>query len=411
MSREYESDRITEPDLVRIPGGPFLMGTSEAEIERLARQDDLAWKWKEKGYFRREQPQHTVNLADYAMARYPVTVGAYRPFVTAGGYQQRRHWTQAGWAWRESVARVQPAFWDDERWTGNDRLPVVGVSWYEAIAYCRWLSETTGRRYRLPTEAEWEKAARGSDGRLYPWGNEFDARFCNTSAGGLGRTLPVDQCSPEGQSAHGCAGMAGNTSAAGLSDAYDVFCVASEGYRERFIRKGVRPEKIRVTGIPNFDNLVQAQDNDFPHRGYVLVATSDIRETKRHENRMRFLQRCLVIADGRPLVFKLHPNEKVERAYREIRRVAPNALIFNDGNTNHMIANCDALITQYSTVVYVGLALGKEVHSYFDVDELRKLAPIQNGGTSGKNIAHICRQLLESPPRESPGKKTKSPND
>jgi hypothetical protein len=69
-------------------------------------------------------------------------------------------------------------------------------------------------------------------------------------------------------------------------------------------------------------------------------------------------------------------------------------MVYHSGNTNHMIANCCELITQYSTVVYTGIALGKKVHSYFDVDELKRLAPIQNGGVSAKNIAQVCRGYI-----------------
>jgi hypothetical protein len=186
-----------------------------------------------------------------------------------------------------------------------------------------------------------------------------------------------------------------STATAGLSDAYEAFCVASAGYRDLFIRKGVRPEKVVVTGIPNFDNATQYLGNDFPHRNYVLVATSDARETFKFENRNKFIRQALEIAAGRPLIFKLHPNENVERATREIQNLAPHALVFADGNTNHMIANCDVLVTQYSSVVYIGLALGKEVHSCFDTQMLRQLMPIQNGGTSASNIARLCRGLLE----------------
>jgi len=189
--------------------------------------------------------------------------------------------------------------------------------------------------------------------------------------------------------------LAGNTSSTGLSDAYRAFCVASEGYRDLFVRKGVNPAKIRVTGIPNYDDAARFLDNDFPHRGYVLVATSDVRESKRLDRRKRFIRRALEIAAGRPIIFKLHPNERVERATREIKALAPHALIYADGNIHHMIANCDVLITQYSTVVYIGLALGKEVHSYFDLELLRRLMPIQNGGTSARNIAAVCRQVVE----------------
>lgn len=187
-----------------------------------------------------------------------------------------------------------------------------------------------------------------------------------------------------------------STASTGLSDAYQYFCVASEGYKEFFIKKGVRPEKLVVTGIPNFDNVHQYLSNNFPFRHYVLVATSDARETYKFDNRSRFIGRALAIADGRPLIFKLHPNENARRAAREIKSLAPHALIYTDGNIEPMIANCDVLITQYSTVVYIGLALGKEVYSYFDLETLKKMVPIQNGGRSGQNIAAICRRLLEN---------------
>ncbi|MDH7606128.1 MAG: hypothetical protein QHH13_14605, partial [Melioribacter sp.] len=187
-----------------------------------------------------------------------------------------------------------------------------------------------------------------------------------------------------------------STSAMGMSNLYDIFCVASEGYKKLFIKKGAEPEKIIVTGIPNFDNAKQYLNNDFPYKNYVLVATSDMRETFKYENRKKFIKKCVEIANGRQLIFKLHPNEKYERAVREINKYAPGALIFQNGNTNHMIANCDVLITRYSSVVYIGLALGKEVYSSFDINELKELMPIQNNGTSAERIARIGIHLLES---------------
>jgi len=138
-----------------------------------------------------------------------------------------------------------------------------------------------------------------------------------------------------------------------------------------FIRIGIIPEKLLVTGIPNFDHADQYRDNEFPHQGYVLITTSDARETFKKDCRNKFLQWALAIAGDRPLIFKLHPNENKTRAIAEIQTVAPHAHLFTEGNTEHMIANCDALITQYSSCIYNGLALGKECHSYFDVDMLR----------------------------------------
>jgi len=198
--------------MVLIPAGSFTMGTGQAEIDRLTGEFELARTWAEKGRFAREQPQHVVRLPAYWIGRYAVTVGQFRGFVEAGGYRQRRYWTEAGWAWREAAARSQPDYWDQVTWRGDERLPVVGVSWYESAAYCRWLGVETGRGFRLPSEAEWEKAARGEDRRIFPWGDRFDAARCNVRATGLERTVPVGHLSPAGDSPHGCAEMVGNVS-------------------------------------------------------------------------------------------------------------------------------------------------------------------------------------------------------
>ena len=185
-----------------------------------------------------------------------------------------------------------------------------------------------------------------------------------------------------------------STSTTGLSDAYNFFCVASEGYKDLFVKKGVKREKLKVTGIPNFDNLQQYYSNDFPHKDFVLVATSDSRETLKYENRKKFIKRALDIAGDKKVVFKLHPNENFGKATKEINKYAPDAVVYTSGDINQMIANCDTLITRYSTVVYVGIVLGKKVYSYFDVNYLRKLAPFQNNGTSAYNIAQVGYRLL-----------------
>jgi len=184
------------------------------------------------------------------------------------------------------------------------------------------------------------------------------------------------------------------TAATGLSHAYRKFCVASEGYRDFFIRKGVRADKIVVTGIPNFDDCERYLTNNFPHRHYVLVCTSPLREVFRGEDREALIRKAVDIAGGRRLIFKLHPLENVKRATREISRYAPGATVFTTGSAEEMIANCDVLITRYSSTALVGLALGKETHSDFDVDELRRMTPVQNG-SAALNIANVCRRVLE----------------
>ncbi len=187
-----------------------------------------------------------------------------------------------------------------------------------------------------------------------------------------------------------------STAGFGLSNRYTQFCVASQGYKEHFARRGCNPNKIIVTGIPNYDNIAKYLTNTFPHHGHVLVATTDMRETMKWDDRKRFIKTCVDLAKGRQLIFRLHPNENPERATREIQEGAPGALVFTSGDTHEMIANASCLITQHSTVTFIGLALGKEVYSYLDVEALKKMVPLQNGGKSSEAIAGVARKLVES---------------
>ena len=188
--------------------------------------------------------------------------------------------------------------------------------------------------------------------------------------------------------------LAIGTSLNGMNNCCDVYCVASEGYARHFEQIGVDRDKLIVTGIPNFDDVQKVRNNSFPHRGYVLVATTDMRETFRPDNRKRFIRQATRIAAGRPMLFKFHPNEIMDRAVAEVKKYAPpGTMIFTEGNTEEMIANSVELITQYSTVAYVGLALGIPTHSYFDIEDLKRKLPQQNGGLSARRIADICRQF------------------
>jgi hypothetical protein len=185
------------------------------------------------------------------------------------------------------------------------------------------------------------------------------------------------------------------TSASGLSGKYQRFCVASAGYRELFIARGAPPSKVVVTGIPNFDDCAAFLDNDFPHRGYALVCSSDARETYKLHDREAFIRHALRIAGSRQTIFKLHPNERVDRARKELARLAPRASVYVDGPTNAMIANCSVLICEWSSVAFVGLALGKEVHSSHPISELSRLLPEQNR-SAAERIAHVCDVILRS---------------
>lgn len=188
-----------------------------------------------------------------------------------------------------------------------------------------------------------------------------------------------------------------NTSMTGLSLAYEKFCVASEGFADFFVKKGIPRERIAVTGMPNFDDVLKCRNNDFPHRDYVLAATSANRESYVYENRKKSILKAKRIAEelGKPLLFKTHPNENQERAVREFEQYAPGSIIYTSGNTNEMIANCAALVTRFSSVLLVASALDKPVYSELDTDFVKSLKPVQNGGTSAVAIADICRKYLK----------------
>ena len=162
--------------MVLVPAGAFLMGSD---------------KKKDKQAYDYEMPQHTLILPDFRIGKYPVTNGQYAAFVAATGHAAPAHWR------------------------GNQpppelrNHPVVYVSWYDAVDYCTWLSQALGREMRLPTEAEWERATRDTDGRIYPWGNDFDAGRCNMADTGIGGTSPVG-IFPTGNAVCGASDMAGN---------------------------------------------------------------------------------------------------------------------------------------------------------------------------------------------------------
>ena len=200
-------------DLLQIPPGRVTLGLTGEQADWLAERYAEGAKWRDRGCFGREQPAHAVHLPAFWLARTPVTVTEYEAFVAGGGYEQPGYWTAAGWAWRQGAARD----WASLRGRPSGH-PVTGVTWYEAHAYCAWLAEISADPFRLPTEAEWERAARGLDARMFPWGDVFDAALCNCTVSGLGAPTAVGAptrvgvYSPGGDAPSGCADMAGNVS-------------------------------------------------------------------------------------------------------------------------------------------------------------------------------------------------------
>ena len=180
-------EHTLQPVTVAIPAGVLTMGEQDTE-------DDM----------------HRLELAEYRIGLHPVINEEYAYFVNDGGYTERWRscWTGAGWRYVQDHGLSAPQGWGGVG-DGQVHYPVTGVSWYEAWAYCAWLRAVTGRRHSLPTEAQWEKAARGEDGRRYPWGNQWAAQRCNTAEAGLGRVAPV-MLYADGSSPYGVHDMAGN---------------------------------------------------------------------------------------------------------------------------------------------------------------------------------------------------------
>lgn len=133
---------------------------------------------------------------------YPVTNRQFEAFIQDKGYQSEDYWSNKGKEWRHENNITQPGYWDEDKWNRPEH-PVVGVSYYEAEAYAKWAGK------ELPTEEQWERTARGTDGRTYPWGDEFDKEKCNTYESGIGKTTRVTRY-PNGISPEGCYDMAGN---------------------------------------------------------------------------------------------------------------------------------------------------------------------------------------------------------
>jgi formylglycine-generating enzyme required for sulfatase activity len=150
----------------------------------------------------------TVEVRPFAIATYPVTNEQYAHFIAAGGYKQRDWWDDDGWQLRQKHGWTEPRYWTDPNWNPADR-PVVGISWYEAMAFCRWLGALTGQPITLPTEAQWQRATQGDDGREFPWGSELpNDRRCNWNRN-LDETTPVTHY-PAGASPYGVMDMSGN---------------------------------------------------------------------------------------------------------------------------------------------------------------------------------------------------------
>ncbi len=155
--------------------------------------------------------EKVLTVPEFQIGKYPVTNAQYAKFMEAGGYKEKKWWTEAGWQQKQKDEWNEPRYWNDKIWNVAD-YPVVGVSWYEAVAFCQWLADVTGNNIMLPSEAHWQRAAQGDDGRVYPWNNEWDCQQCNNSVKPCAsdRTTPVKQYEGKGDSPFGVVDMVGN---------------------------------------------------------------------------------------------------------------------------------------------------------------------------------------------------------
>lgn len=209
--------RLAKDIWLEVPPGEFLMGTSPQDLKGLVKLygKDLA-DWVMDAVSGRP-----IYLGGFCVGKYPVTNQEFSRFIDAHGYETREYWSESGWVWLQQRPRgqnTQPRYWEDVNLgIRKPNHPVVGITWYEAVAYCKWLTKRLREAgqlekdevVRLPTEAEWEKAARGMDGRWWPWGNEWDQDLANTAENRPDATTPVG-IYPHGASPYGALDMAGN---------------------------------------------------------------------------------------------------------------------------------------------------------------------------------------------------------
>jgi len=159
------------PPVCDVPAGPFTIGS--------------------------DRQQQVITLGAYQIGRFPLTVAEYACAVRAAAVPEPATGDYEHVTWQQQLT-----------YFGNE-YPVVNITWFQSVAYAVWLANMTGERWRLPTEVEWEKAARGTDGRIYPWGNAWGNERANTVESGIGMTTPVDNYL-EGASPYGAQDMAGN---------------------------------------------------------------------------------------------------------------------------------------------------------------------------------------------------------
>lgn len=213
-ARAQGGSELVLPEVIEIPAGPFIMGSDAAEREAAYQLDEAAYghnRTRLRGWYEAEHPASLVETGRYLITKTPITDQQYAAFVEATGHPapdvDAETW--AAYQLNHPYERTRRHAWSDGRPpAGRGDHPVVLVSYADALAYAAWLSEVTGQTWRLPTEAEWEKAARGTDGRRFPWGNFWNPIVLNSHDKGPFDTMPVGSF-PKGASPFGLLDAAG----------------------------------------------------------------------------------------------------------------------------------------------------------------------------------------------------------
>ncbi|MBP7459970.1 MAG: SUMF1/EgtB/PvdO family nonheme iron enzyme [Candidatus Delongbacteria bacterium] len=219
-----------ERSFITIPGGYYTHGNSWDTLYFDNQNDELfmtsVYNTQTQQWEKKIRYDDTVWIDEFKISKYEVTNRWYAEFCNDSGYYKREFWSDSGWAWMDTLDSKLPRYWKADReppymsdpYSYTEDRPVIGINWYEAEAFCKWYGTQIGSTVRMPTEAEWEKAARWSDprpenrlGNRYPWGDEYQLDRFNGYAweDGFVNTAPV-QAFPQGQSAYGVQQMIGN---------------------------------------------------------------------------------------------------------------------------------------------------------------------------------------------------------
>ena len=260
ISNAFALDSSTVPEMVLVESGSFFMGQNmfgrpSGDIDVITQVTGLPLKSSKADAFTgatpfKESPAHQVFMSSYYIGKHEITNEQYAKFIDADGYDNQTYWlidpeynedAESGWDWKVKENRTCPQFvisysdfpfetggwdltdtpyWANCPYSNQADTPVIGVSWHEAYAYCKWLSSVTGDNYRLPTEAEWEYAARGPESLIFPWGNKYlsESEMCGAPGSGAKancnyiepyKAEPVGSY-PEGISPFGAYDMSGN---------------------------------------------------------------------------------------------------------------------------------------------------------------------------------------------------------